>query len=159
MTSDIVLRDMVERDLPHVLEVENASYSVPWSEATFCGLLRRIDAEMIVASSAGVILGHSAYWHVLDQGELGNVAVVESARGRGIGAMLVTEVIARAGKRGVRELFLEVRPSNASARHLYAKFGFLQVGRRKNYYQQPTEDALVLRRIMTDSPGTSAMEV
>jgi ribosomal-protein-alanine N-acetyltransferase len=147
MTSTLV-RDMVEADLTRVLEVEVQSYSVPWSETTFRGLLRRRDAELVVACDANRnndIVGHAIYWHVLDQGELGNVAVAPEARGTGIGAILVGEVVKRAASRGVRELFLEVRPSNDPARHLYGKFGFEQVGRRKNYYQEPVEDALVLR--------------
>ena len=139
------LREMREDDLVRVLEVEQMSYSIPWSEATFRGLLKRRDAELIVASLADKVIGHAIYWHVLDQGELGNVAVAPDVRGLGAGAKLVSEIITRASGRGVRELFLEVRPSNLNARHLYAKFGFVQVGRRKNYYQQPIEDALVLR--------------
>lgn len=139
------LRDMREDDLARVLEVENVSYSIPWSETTFRGLLRRTDAELVVATDASSIIGHAVYWYVLDQGELGNVAVSPEARGRGVGAMLVKEIVGRAARRGVRELFLEVRPSNATARHLYDKFGFAQVGRRRNYYQEPLEDALVLR--------------
>lgn len=142
---DIEVREMVEADLPRVLEVEEISYSIPWSEATFRGLLRRRDAELVVATSERAVVGHAVYWHVLDQGELGNVAVAPETRGQGVGAMLVREVVDRAARRGIRELFLEVRPSNDGARHLYARFGFVQVGRRKNYYQQPTEDALVMR--------------
>jgi ribosomal-protein-alanine N-acetyltransferase len=141
----IGLRTMDEKDLARVLEVENVSYSIPWSETTFRGLLRRHDAELVVATDDSTIIGHAVYWYVLDQGELGNVAVAPSARGRGVGAMLVNEIVMRATKRGVRELFLEVRPSNEHARHLYSKFGFAQVGRRRNYYQEPLEDALVLR--------------
>lgn len=141
----IELREMREDDLERVLEVEQMSYSIPWSEVTFRGLLQRHDAEMVVASLADRVIGHAIYWYVLDQGEVGNVAVAPDVRGLGAGAKLVGEIITRAAGRGVRELFLEVRPSNANARHLYAKYGFVQVGRRKNYYQQPIEDALVLR--------------
>jgi ribosomal-protein-alanine N-acetyltransferase len=143
--SAVDLREMRENDLVRVLEVEEMSYSIPWSEATFRGLLKRRDAELIVAVLEEKVIGHAIYWHVLDQGELGNVAVAPDVRGLGAGAKLVSEIITRAAGRGVRELFLEVRPSNMNARHLYAKFGFVQVGRRKNYYQQPVEDALVLR--------------
>jgi ribosomal-protein-alanine N-acetyltransferase len=143
--SAVDLREMRENDLVRVLEVEEMSYSIPWSEATFRGLLKRRDAELIVALLEEKVIGHAIYWHVLDQGELGNVAVAPDVRGLGAGAKLVSEIITRAAGRGVRELFLEVRPSNMNARHLYAKFGFVQVGRRKNYYQQPVEDALVLR--------------
>jgi ribosomal-protein-alanine N-acetyltransferase len=141
----IVLRDMTVDDVPRVVAIERASYTMPWSEATFRGLLRRRDAEMISAEAAGIVIGYAAFWCVVDQGELGNVAVTAEWRGLGIGARLVEEVIRRAARRGVREVFLEVRPSNAVARKLYEQLGFRPVGRRRNYYQAPVEDAIVLR--------------
>lgn len=145
-TDVVALRDMTPADVPGVVSIENASYSVPWSEATFRGLLRRRDAEMIVAAKGDDVAGFSAFWFVVDQGELGNVAVSPSWRGRGVGARLVAEMLRRAARRGVREVFLEVRPTNTTARRLYERFGFHEVGRRKNYYQEPVEDALVMRR-------------
>jgi [ribosomal protein S18]-alanine N-acetyltransferase len=137
---------MTVADIPAVVAIEDESYTVPWSEATFRGLLRRHDAEMIVAEWLDIVIGYAIFWCVLDQSELGNVAVTAEWRRRGIGERLVAEVIRRARERGVREVFLEVRPSNESARRLYERFGFTQVGRRRNYYQEPVEDALVLRR-------------
>jgi ribosomal-protein-alanine N-acetyltransferase len=122
---------------------------MPWSEATFRGLLRRRDAEMITAEAGGAVVGYAAFWCVVDQGELGNVAVSADWRGYGIGARLVEDVLRRAARRGVREVFLEVRPSNAVARALYERLGFRPVGRRRNYYQAPVEDAIVLRHIVT----------
>jgi [ribosomal protein S18]-alanine N-acetyltransferase len=146
MNTPVVLRNMTAADLPVVVDIERASYSVPWSENTFRGLLRRRDAELVVATVGERVVGYAVFWCVVDQGELGNVAVTASARRRGIGKTLVAEVLRRADGRGVREVFLEVRPSNASARRLYERFGFAPVGRRRNYYQEPVEDALVLRR-------------
>ncbi|HUF50827.1 MAG TPA: ribosomal protein S18-alanine N-acetyltransferase [Longimicrobiales bacterium] len=145
----IQLRDMAASDLPVVVAIERASYSVPWSEATFRGLLRRRDAELVVAISDEQVIAYACFWRVLDQGELGNVAVAKTWRGHGLGARLVAEVLDRAARRGVHEVFLEVRPSNTVARQLYERFGFIPVGRRRNYYQEPAEDALVLRRPVT----------
>ena len=158
MNPAVTLRSMREEDLPRVLEIENASYSVPWSELTFRGLIRRQDADVVVAILGEQVIGHAAYWWVLDQAELGNVAVAPEWRGRRIGAVLVAGIIARAAKAGVRELFLEVRPSNTSARRLYERYDFEQVGRRRNYYQLPTEDALVLRRPLARSPKAEVLE-
>jgi [ribosomal protein S18]-alanine N-acetyltransferase len=146
MSDVVVLRAMTASDVPVVLAIEHESYSVPWSESTFRGLLRRRDAELIVAEAHGRVVGYAIFWTVLDQSELGNVAVTSAWRGRGIGERLVAEVMQRADRLGVREVFLEVRPSNERARRLYERFGFSQVGRRRNYYQDPVEDALVLRR-------------
>jgi [ribosomal protein S18]-alanine N-acetyltransferase len=119
---------------------------VPWSENTFRGLLRRRDAELVVATAIdGTVVGYAVLWCVLDQAELGNVAVVAQWRGRGVGERLVADMMRRAVQRRVNEVFLEVRPSNTVARRLYERLGFSMVGRRRNYYQQPVEDALVLR--------------
>lgn len=145
-TDQVALRDMTAEDIDAVVTIERASYSVPWSEATFRGLLRRRDAELVVAQAGREVAGYAAFWCVVDQGELGNVAVAEAWRGRGLGALLVADVVRRAARRGIRELFLEVRPSNTVARSLYERFGFAPAGRRRNYYQEPVEDALVLRR-------------
>jgi [ribosomal protein S18]-alanine N-acetyltransferase len=149
---DVQLRDMDSGDVPVVVGIEQASYSMPWSETTFRGLLRRRDAELVVATRGEAVIGYAVLWCVLDQAELGNVAVSAAARGAGIGERLVREMIDRAADRGVREMFLEVRPSNAVARRLYERLGFAHVGRRRNYYQKPVEDALVLRRPIRPDP-------
>jgi [ribosomal protein S18]-alanine N-acetyltransferase len=153
MIDHVILRDMTAADLAAVVAIEAESYSVPWSESTFRGLLRRRDAEMVVAVAGDVVIGYAAFWCVVDQGELGNVAVSSSWRGRGLGARLLEEVIRRAARRGIVEVFLEVRPTNVVARRLYERFGFTTVGRRRNYYQQPVEDALVLRRAVRQPHG------
>jgi [ribosomal protein S18]-alanine N-acetyltransferase len=145
---EITIRRMASADLDDVLDIEYDSYSMPWGEATFRGLLRRSDAELLVAEAAGMLIGYAACWFVVDQGELGNVAVARAWRHRGIGARLVAAAIARAATRGVRELFLEVRPSNVTAQRLYERFGFEPVGRRRNYYVAPSEDAIVMRRLI-----------
>ena len=146
----VTVRRMASADLDRVLEIEVASYTMPWSAETFRGLLRRMDAESLVAEQDGDIVAYAIYWWVGDQAELGNVAVIDRLRGQGTGELLVREVLARAARRDVREVFLEVRPSNPSARRLYERVGFTEVGRRRNYYVRPTEDALVMRRILED---------
>lgn len=139
------IRPMREADLPRVMEIENACFSTPWKEPTFRGLMRRSDTDLYVAESDGAIVGYAACWTVIDQSELGNVAVTPDARGGGIGGALVDSVVERVKERGARELFLEVRESNRVAQEIYRNRGFVVVGRRRSYYAQPTEDALVMR--------------
>lgn len=144
---------MEAHDLTRVMEIEHQSYSMPWTESTFRGLLRRADADLLVAETIELALaGYAVFWAVLDQGELGNVAVAPEWRHRGIAHHLLDAVIDRAIERRVRELFLEVRVSNSSARQLYQSYGFREVGRRRNYYMEPVEDALVMRKDL-DVPG------
>jgi ribosomal-protein-alanine N-acetyltransferase len=137
---------MKASDLPQVMVIELATFTMPWGEATFRGLLRRKDSDLWVAEHKGDIAGYAVFWAVLDQGELGNVAVDEDQRGLGIGSQLIEAVLQRAVERGVREIFLEVRKSNVRAQDLYKSFGFSEVGRRKNYYLEPLEDALVMKK-------------
>lgn len=146
------IRPLTVDDLERVLEIENAAFSTPWKEATFRGLLRRADTDLIAAVRGERIVGYAVAWTVVDQAELGNVAVADEARGAGIGRALVEAIVARVWKRGAGECFLEVRESNGVAQSLYRSMGFEVVGRRRAYYAQPVEDALVMRlRIPTES--------
>jgi ribosomal-protein-alanine N-acetyltransferase len=141
----VSIRRMRSVDLPRVMQIELATFTMPWSESTFRGLLRRTDSDLYVAEVHGVVAGYAVFWAVTDQGELGNVAVAQEFRGQGIGARLIDEVLDFAAERGVREIFLEVRKSNSGAQNLYRAFGFYEVGKRRNYYLQPVEDALVMK--------------
>lgn len=140
------IRPLREPDLPRVLEIERECFSTPWKEVTFRGLMKRSDTDLLVAEMEdGWLAGYTACWTVIDQSELGNVAVSPSARGAGIGGALVDAVIERVKARGAHECYLEVRESNREAQSLYRQRGFIVVGRRPRYYSLPTEDALVMR--------------
>ncbi len=149
---EVKVRRMEARDLGRVMEIEHRSYTMPWTESTFRGLLRRADADLFVAETVeGALAGYAVAWAVLDQGELGNIAVAPEWRHRGIAHRLLDAMILRCNERRVKELFLEVRVSNSTARQLYLSYGFRDVGRRRNYYMEPVEDALVMRK---DLDGT-----
>jgi len=140
------IRPLRPADLQRVMEIERECFSTPWRETTFQGLLRRTDTDLLVAETAeGWIAGYAACWTVIDQAELGNVAVSPAARGAGMGGALVDAVVDRIRARGAGECFLEVRESNHAAQILYRHRGFETVGRRPRYYSLPTEDALVMR--------------
>ncbi len=140
------LRPLQDADLDRVMEIERACFSTPWKDSTFRGLLRRADTDLVGAEDeARRLVGYAVAWTVVDQSELGNVAVAEEARGAGIGRALVEAIVERVRARGSRECFLEVRESNAVAQALYDDMGFEVVGRRRAYYALPTEDALVMR--------------
>jgi [ribosomal protein S18]-alanine N-acetyltransferase len=146
----LTVRPMRPRDLPRVMEIEEAAYTTPWSEDTFRGLLRRSDTSLLVADVNDAIAGYAVFWAVLDQGELGNIAVADEFRRRGIATRLLESVLEVARDRTVREVFLEGRASNAHARALYEKHGFAEVDRRPGYYTGPIEDALVMRVRLND---------
>lgn len=146
----VTLRDLLPDDMEQVLEIERASFSTPWRRNTFEGLLRRADADLIAAVMDDRLAGYAITWTIMDQAELGNVAVTPQARQRGVGRMLVEAALRRVRRRGARECFLEVRESNRVAQRLYESLGFEAIGRRRRYYSAPVEDALVMRAAMQE---------
>ncbi len=144
-SANIQLRELVRTDLEQVLAIEIESFTTPWRRETFESLFGRGDTDMIGAVERDRLLGYAICWTVVDQSELGNVAVHGEARGRGVGRRLVQAAVEAVRGRGARECFLEVRSSNESARKLYERMGFEVIGRRRAYYRQPIEDALVMR--------------
>ena len=139
----IKIREMQLDDLEQVMTIEEANFSVPWTETGFFTFLLREDTLFLVAEEGEKILGVVT---VQDEGDITNVAVEKNSQNQGIGKKLLEEMFQRTQKAGVCRLFLEVRAGNAAALHLYEKMGFVQTGIRKNYYEQPVEDGVVMKR-------------
>lgn len=137
---------MREADLRDVLHIERRSFSIPWSEATFRGLLRRRSAALLAAERQGRVVAYAVLWFAADEAELGDLAVLPEERRRGIGRWLLAHAMAEAGRRGARRVFLEVRESNAAARRMYESEGFSIAGIRPGYYSEPREDAILMSR-------------
>ncbi len=131
-------------DLDQVMEIEHECFSVPWTETGFFTFLIRDDTLFLVAEEDEKILGYCGIVMVMDEGDITNVAVTSSMRNLGIGKMLLEKLFEETLARGVQKIFLEVRQSNAGAIHLYEKMGFVVTGRRKNYYEAPREDAILM---------------
>ncbi len=142
----IQIREMQIDDLEQVMEIENESFSVPWTETGFFTFLIRNDTLFLVAEEEGRIQGYAGMVMVPEDADITNIAVRKDQRGKGIGRMLLDAVITESGKHGVRNIFLEVRVSNAPARALYEHAGFTCEGIRKNYYEEPKEDAIIMKR-------------
>jgi ribosomal-protein-alanine N-acetyltransferase len=141
------IRPMDRRDLPAVLAIEEQSFATPWTSRTFVNLMRRPNAALFAAVDVrNAVVGYAVIWFAGGEGELGDLAVRHSDRGRGIGSALVDTVLVEARERGAHEIFLEVRASNTGARTLYERSGFQDVGNRPGYYNDPVEDALIMRR-------------
>ncbi len=138
------IRPMRSSDLDRVMAIEGASFSTPWSRASFRSLMARGDADLWVATVDGELVGYSVVWYVADESELGNLAVSPDWRRRGLGQWQLDRALERAAERGAKRIYLEVRLSNHGAQHLYERNGFVQVGVRRRYYRQPVEDARVM---------------
>ena len=132
-------------DVDAVVAIESEAFSSPWSRDTFLNLVDRPGLELLVLEDrADGVVGYAVLWCILDQGELANVAIVPRLRGKGLGRFLMTRVLQIAKERGVEALYLEVRVSNAAALELYRSLGFVEVGLRKGYYEDPKEDARIM---------------
>jgi ribosomal-protein-alanine N-acetyltransferase len=151
---DLRIRRLRETDIDEVVRIEREAFTTPWQAETFAGLMERDGVELtVMTKSDDEVVGYAILWCVLDQGELANIAIAAGHRGAGLGAHLLRHVLDVARARGVARVFLEVRASNRAALGLYSRFGFDEVGRRKNYYERPREDALVLRADLDVSSG------
>lgn len=143
--------DMVPADLPEVVAIERASFPNPWTGPLFLQELQVGFSRTIVARGDDrAILGYLCRWLVADEIHVLNVAVAPSARGRGLGAALMRQVLDEAAGGRVVAVTLEVRRSNTAGRRLYESFGFEEVGSRPNYYGRG-EDALILRLPLDDA--------
>jgi ribosomal-protein-alanine N-acetyltransferase len=144
----MVVRQARPSDVDDVAAIERRAFSDPWSAGSFRALFGNPIVDFAVAEDTitGRILGYVVAWFVVDEAEIANLAVSESARRSGIGARLLDHALDAAGRRNARVVFLEVRESNLAAQSLYASRRFAVAGRRAKYYRKPVEDALVLRR-------------
>jgi [ribosomal protein S18]-alanine N-acetyltransferase len=148
ISTPIVFEPMEMNELDRVMAIERLSFSFPWSKTMFVSELfdNPFSLSYVAREEGGQeIVGYVIFWVVFDELHLLNVAVDPAWRMRGIGEGLVRLLFQIAQKRGVRKGTLEVRASNLSAQQLYRKFGFRQVGIRLNYYQGPTEHALLFQ--------------
>ncbi len=143
--SSLTLDRMRVEDLDQVLAIERASFTMPWSRGAFLYEMQQNRvARCWVTRDAGRVVGYLCVWEIADELHVTNIAVRPDARRRGIGRDLLGTAIADARARGFRVVALEVRPSNEEARALYDSFGFHVVGRRRGYYYDTGEDALVM---------------
>ena len=135
-------------DLDGVLAIEEASFNNPTTREWYEGELKRPEVCFlyVLRTPDKPVAGFCAFWLVIDQAHINNLAVLPELRGRGLGTQLLEAVIAEALHLGAILLTLEVRQSNEPALRLYEKAGFYREGVRKNYYTNPIEDALILSR-------------
>jgi ribosomal-protein-alanine N-acetyltransferase len=152
----VALRRAAAADLAAVAAIEQASFGDPWSAGSFRSLVANPAVVFVVAATGATVVGYAVAWFAADEAELANLAVAASARGRGVGALLLDAVVAEAAHRGAATMYLEVRESNAAARRLYASRSFAEVGRRRRYYHNPAEDALVLARPIAPGPAANS---
>ena len=125
-------------------EIERECFSTPWSQNALTAELTNPGAAFFTAHVGEEPAGYAGMHYVLDEGYIANIAVAKRFRGQGIAKALLRRLITFGTKNGLRTITLEVRSSNEAALGLYRGFGFAQVGQRRGFYTNPTEDALLL---------------
>lgn len=141
------LRRMTESDLSFVMEIENLSYPNPWHLSSFKGEIENrpiSNPYVIIYRPLEKIIGYVIYWHIRNEVQISNIAISPEYRQMGVGEGVLRKVLVDIRQKGAEFVFLEVRPSNLSARRLYEKLGFTMLGLRRGYYRNPSEDAIVM---------------
>ena len=142
--SDVIVRKMQRSDLLQVCEIEKDNFSLPWSEKSFLESMERNDTVFLAALIGDEVVGYLGCYCVAGEGEITNVAVKSSHRRKGIGGKLLERLYEEAKALHTQEFFLEVRESNEAAIALYSRQGFVKEGVRKNFYEKPVENAVIM---------------
>jgi len=139
------LAPMTLEDLDEVLAIERVSFQTPWSRGAFrYELTQNRVARSVVVRAGRQLVGYVCLWEIGHEIHITNLAVHPSFRRRGAARALLGHILEDARASGVELVFLEVRPTNAEALTLYESLGFCVIGRRKGYYFDTGEDALVM---------------
>lgn len=142
----IEIRNMESRDVSQIAKLEELCFNDPWSENSIASELDNKLSHWLVAVEDDNVVGYVGSQTVLGETDMMNIATHPDYRMQGIATRLILGLVDALEKRGSHSLMLEVRASNETAISIYRKLGFSEVGRRKNYYRNPKEDALILRK-------------
>ena len=142
----MIILEMNAAHVSQVAALEKICFADPWSEMSIASELQNLWSYWLVALEDDRVIGYVGSQSSIDEADIMNVAVHPDFRRQGIAEALINRLVADLKVRDIHALLLEVRVSNTPAITLYEKLGFSQVGRRKNYYHNPKEDALILRK-------------
>ena len=144
MNNNIVIRRMETTDVKEVALIEQESFHDAWSEKSFLDAILEKDNIYMVATDDNKIVGYCGMWGIQGEGNIYNVCVKKEKRGQGVGDRLFQAFLEEGEQKGLKAFTLEVRVSNESAIRLYEKYGFENAGIRKNFYDNPKEDAMIM---------------
>lgn len=141
----IKIRTMEQRDLSRVAEIEQEVFSLPWSENSFYTSISQKNTVFLVAETEEYgIIGYCGLYYLFEEGEIVKVAVQKNHRRENTGERMLSELLKAGSEKKAERFLLEVRKSNEPAICLYKKLGFIESGIRKNFYEKPPEDAVIM---------------
>ena len=148
LSSELTIRAMSESDLDEIIAIETKSFADPWSQRLFREtLLFPHSVNFVLESPGGEVVGYLNLYLIAQEGHLLNLAIHPAWRRQGLATAMLAHTIQYLRQRQALQLFLEVREKNQSAIRLYRKLGFEVVGKRKKYYAETNEDALVMQLV------------
>ena len=140
------IHKMRKEDIAEVAELEKEIFSDAWSEAALEESLLQKQTLLLTAFDDKKLIGYLILYYVLEEGEIARIAVAPEYRRQGVGARMLLEMENLCEDKGISKILLDVRESNQTAYSFYEDYGFVQDGIRKNYYTNPTEDAILMSR-------------
>ena len=141
----ISIRELRYEDVDAVCSLEEEAFSMPWHKQSFIEMIENKDALYLVAIEDNQVVGCCGLRSIVGEGDISNIVVKKECQGRGIAQLMLKELMETGNKRFQIESFtLEVRLSNQNAIHIYEKLGFNSEGIRRNFYEKPTEDAMIM---------------
>jgi [ribosomal protein S18]-alanine N-acetyltransferase len=145
LSESVTIRDMKESDLEEILAIEKKSFADPWSRRLFKETLSfPHSVNFVLQEATGALVGYINFYLIAGEAHMLNLAIHRDWRKKGLASRLLNHAIDFLRHRGAAHFFLEVREGNLEAIRLYSKFGFEHIGRRKRYYVETNEDALVM---------------
>lgn len=147
-TDNYIIRKMTEHDIPGVMEIEQESFTLPWSKESYLGELKNNFATYLVCDYEGDVAAYGGIWVVFEEAHITNIAVGPNFRQQGIGRRLMLELENVARKKKALKILLEVRPSNDAALRLYNSLDYMPTGLRKKYYSDNGEDAIIMTKLL-----------
>ena len=141
---NLTFREMKPEDADAVEAVEKACFAIPWSRESFWKEAANENTCYLLALDGEQVIGYAGCWISFEEAQITNIAIAPDYRGQKVGTRLMAELIRLVKERGVTAMTLEVRPSNAPALALYHHYGFQEAGRRKGYYSDNGEDAIIM---------------
>ena len=142
----MIITKMADCHVPQIAELEKLCFHDPWSQNSIASEVNNKLSLWLVAVEDEQVVGYVGSQTVLGETDMMNIAVHPEFRKKGIATALITQLISTLVQQGSHSLMLEVRASNDPAISVYKSLDFVEVGRRKNYYRNPREDALILRK-------------
>ena len=141
---ELVIRPLADEYVDQVCVLEEEAFSMPWHRESFMEMIMNKDACYLVGIINDDVVASCGLRNIVGDGEITNVVTAGNRRGQGLGRQMLLKLMEEGRKMGVEAFTLEVRKSNAAAIHLYESLGFVTEGIRKNFYEEPAEDALIM---------------